>query len=150
MSIYENPEKYAELTLTTLEQAKIRCEHFLQVEKEMHEVKKCPKCGKHTLEAESGSYEEGYGSYLRCENSEVETFDEESNRILDDCYYTSGITSEYMVASEKDYDVVLAFSYELAEGKMPVLEKHIGCSWTEFVDKDNEKLALTVTSNGCS
>lgn len=38
----------------------------------MYNAKKCPKCGSRSLCFESGSYEEGYGDYIYCDNENCE------------------------------------------------------------------------------
>lgn len=140
MSIYDNPEQYAKEARTTLEQAEVRCAHFKQLAEKMEEIKKCPKCGARTLELEGGSYEEGIKEYVYCENDEVKEIDEEDGEeYFTECQFTSPITKEYQALdSYYDFDIVLEFASEIDELGLETIEKRIGLSWHEFVEKENQ------------
>lgn len=74
-SIYANPYKYACKCNIPIELAKIAClkqRHFIKEQKKhpMH----CPICKSKNMIFESGSYEEGYGDFIECEDC-GETFD---------------------------------------------------------------------------
>ena len=70
MCAYESVETYAKFTHMSLEQAKIRYEHFIEIKKQMQESRKCPKCHKHTLAIEYGEWESGVSDWIYCENDE--------------------------------------------------------------------------------
>ncbi|ALP36813.1 hypothetical protein ASL14_12210 [Paenibacillus sp. IHB B 3084] len=59
MNIYDNPEKFAKDLKISLEQAEMWCKNQKKIQEEIEQARLCPKCGKHTLEYEIGSYEEG-------------------------------------------------------------------------------------------
>lgn len=141
MSIYNNPKQYAETTFMTLEQAKVRCNYYNKLEKLIYEAKKCPKCGEHTLEIESGCYEEGYSDYVYCGNDNIKTVDGDGEDFFDECDFTSDVRKEFEPISHwYDFDVVLAFSIDIKKDGLLVTEKNIGCSWNEFVEKENKEL----------
>lgn len=140
MSIYLNPKRYAEVTHTTLEQAKIRCDYFRTFLEKTEVAKICPKCKASTLEFECGSYEEGYGDYIRCENDQIETKDEEGDVYYEECNFTSDVTEEFIpLTSWYGFDVILMFAYDIEQKGMKEFEKELGCSWTEFVDNTTKK-----------
>lgn len=141
MSIYNNIEEYAKQTFMTTEQATIRCAHFKELEQKTHEAKKCPKCGKHMLAIETGSYEEGTHDYVYCENEQVLVVDEDGDECFTDCDFTSDVETEYEpIWHWYDFDEVLAFSIELETEYKKEVETHIGSSWLEFVEASNKKL----------
>lgn len=135
MSIYDNPQEYAKKTFITLEQAVLRCQHFKKLKKEIQEAKKCPKCGAYTLEFESGCYEEGYGDFIYCTN-EISDVDEDGEEVFVECGFTSSLTEQFQpLVHWYDFDIILMFSNDIEERGMDKVEKEIGCSWPEFVDK---------------
>lgn len=141
MALCDNSKEYAEKTLISLEQAEIRCEYFRKIKEKMYEAKKCPKCGEHTLEIEGGSYEEGINSYVYCENDKIIVIDEDGEEYETECDFTSDITKEFEPISDwYDFDVVLMFSLDIDSDGIKAVEEQIGCSWTEFVEKDTMDL----------
>lgn len=141
MSIYNNSEEYAKRTFMSLEQAEIRCEYFRKLQQKMYESKKCPKCGQHTLEIEGGSYEEGTKDYVYCENDKVSEIDEDGEKYLADCDYTSDVDKEHEPISQwYDFDEVLALVIDFDRNDKKEVEEHIGCSWDKFIDTSNKKL----------
>lgn len=140
MSIYNNPEQYAKETHMTLAQAEVRCAHFKQLAQKMEDIRTCPKCGKNTLELEGGSYEEGIKASVYCENDEVKVVDEEDGEeYFTDCDFTSPVTKEYQALdSYYDFDIVLEFAGEINEVGITEIEKRIGSSWNDFVEKENK------------
>lgn len=141
MSIYNNTEEYAKQTFMSLEQSEIRCKYFRKIQQKMHESKRCSKCGQHTLEIESGSYEEGTQDFVYCENDKVSVIDEYGEKYLTDCDFTSDVDKEYEPVNHwYDFDEVLAFSIDFESNGKEMVEKHIGCSWDEFINESNKKL----------
>lgn len=141
MSLYNDPKEYAAQTLMSLEQATIRCNHFKKLKDQIFKAKKCPQCGQHTLEIEGGSYEEGYNSFVYCENDAVNVTDEDGEIYQTDCDFTSNVKKEYEPISHYyDFDDVLAFSIHIKKDGLASVESSMGCSWSEFVKKANEKL----------
>jgi len=140
--IYDNAEEYAKQTFTTLEQAKIRCDHYKKLQEQQHQAKKCPKCGQHTLEFETGCYEEGYGDYIYCENEKVEkVIDEDGEEFYKECDFTSKVTKNFEpIHHWWDFDEVLAFSIDIERDGKEEIEKQIGCTWTQFVENANKEL----------
>jgi len=146
LSIYDNPQEYANKTRTTLKQAIIRCQHFKKIEAEIQKARKCPKCGKETLEFEGGSCEEGYSDYIYCTN-EVPVTGEDCNdcnsckdhgSCFVECDFTSDVTEQYKPLSDGyDFDIVLYLVFGIEQYGMESVEKQIGCSWLQFVDRDN-------------
>ena len=68
-SIYANPYKYACKCDIPIELAKIAClkqRHFIK-EQQKHPMY-CPICKSKNMNFESGSYEEGYGDFIECED----------------------------------------------------------------------------------
>ncbi len=146
MSIYDNPQEYANKAYITLEQAKIRCKHFKKIEEEINETRKCPKCGEYTLEFEGGSYEEGYSDFIYCTN-EVRQIDEDCDGCdvcegcFVECEFTSNVTGQFEPLSDGyNFDIVLYFSFQIKECGIEEVEKQIGGSWPQFVDRDNSTL----------
>jgi hypothetical protein len=137
MTLCVETKTYAEATFITMEQAEIRCEHFKKISQEMHEARKCPKCGKHTLAIES---EASTSDYVYCENDEIPV-NEDGEEYFTDCDYSTIATSKHKAVSHwHDFDVVLAFASNIDSEGLPGIEKQVGCSWSEFVDDDNRKL----------
>lgn len=72
--IYLNPYKYACVCNIPFELAKIACLKRRHYYKELRKHGPfCPACGSKSIFYEEGSYEDGYDSYVECENCE-ETF----------------------------------------------------------------------------
>ncbi|MCK2000725.1 hypothetical protein MZM54_04890 [[Brevibacterium] frigoritolerans] len=140
MSLYNNPKEYAKETMMSIEQATLRCEHFKKIQQIMHEAKKCPKCGKHSLGIEGGSYEEGYSDYVYCENDEVVVI-ENGEELFTDCGFTSDVKEEYEPLNHwYDFDVILSFCFQIKEEGLPETERNIGCTWDEFINKEKKQL----------
>lgn len=129
MTIYEDAKKYAELTMMTEEQAKIRCDYFLNLQKEIKEKMAiaiiCPTCKQPTLSFELGSYEEGYGDYVVCEGE-------------GDCDYSSEQHS--FPHHSDDFDVVLFFASSIEMDGLAEVEKDVGLPWSEFITKETDEL----------
>lgn len=99
-SIYANPYKYACQCSIPIELAKIACAKQRHFEKEERKHRMyCPVCGSKKVIFEGGSYEEGYGDFIECEDC-GETFD---------CGEVPNV--EYAnLTGWKDFDVVLFYS----------------------------------------
>lgn len=67
-SVYLNPYKYAYICDVPIEYARIAQKRQNNISKIIYNARKCPKCGSHSLCFEGGSYEEGYGDYIYCDN----------------------------------------------------------------------------------
>jgi hypothetical protein len=142
MSIYNDPKKYAEETHVTLKQAQIRCNHYKKIEELIHQRKKCPTCGKYTLEYEGGSYEGGIQPFIRCDNDEVLVYDEDSGEeVFTDCKFTSDVTKEYEpLAGYFDFDEILMLSMDVERDGLEAVESMVGQSWFQFVETSNQEL----------
>lgn len=142
LSIYDDAKKYAKETFMTIEQAEVRCIYFKKMQEERHLAKICPKCGKQTLEIESGSYEEGISPYVYCENEEGEkVIDKDGNEFFNECDFTSDVTKEYTAINHwYDFDEILSFSIEVEREGLKKIEKQIGCTWNEFVENANREI----------
>lgn len=139
MSIYNNPEMYAKETHITLEQAEIRCAHFRKLEELSYIAKKCPSCGQHTLVYEEGSYEEGYSSYVYCENDKLNII-EDGEEYESDCEFTSNVTKPYeAIRGVGDLDIVLMFAFDLQKN-IKAVERMVGCQWSEFVENNTKQI----------
>lgn len=130
MSIYDNPKEYAEKTSITLEQANVRCKYYKELENKVNEARKCPECGGHTLELESGSYYEGTSDFIYCDNEE------------NDCEFTSNVTEQFEpLLHGYDFDIVLYFGVnDIQQKDIKEVEDDIGCSWFDFVEKHNKEI----------
>lgn len=129
MTIYEDVKRYAEVTMMTEEQAKIRCDYYLKLKKEMDEKMAiaiiCPVCKQPTLSFEPGSYEEGYGDYVECDGE-------------GDCEYSS--EEHAFPHHNDDFDIVLAFACSVEHEGLAEVEKTIGLPWSEFIAKEVDEL----------
>ena len=127
-SIYANPYKYACQCCIPIELAKIACKkqrHFLK-EQRKHRMY-CPVCKSKNVVFEMGSYEEGYGDFIECEDC-GETFD---------CNEVPNV--EYASLSGwEDFDAVLYFSN--TENKSDGWKEACGTTthkeWIEFATKN--------------
>lgn len=139
MSIYNNPELYAKEANITLEQAEIRCTYFRKLEELNYLAKKCPSCGQHTLTFEEGSYEEGYGSYIYCDNDKlIQT--ENGEEYESDCEFTSDVEKSYeAICDVRDLDVVLMFGFDMQKSDIKEFEAMVGCKWSEFVENNTKR-----------
>ena len=99
-SIYANPYKYAIECDIPFSLAKIMCKKQRHFEKEQRKHRMyCPVCNSKNLVFESGSYEEGYGDFIEC-NDCGETFD---------CDEVPNVEYASLTGWE-DFDAVLYFS----------------------------------------
>lgn len=98
-SIYDNPYKYACVCHVPFELAKIACKKQRHIDKEyVKHIPRCPACNSKKLYIVSGSYEEGYDSFVECnECGSGFNFEEVPN-------------SEYIRAYGDDFDPVFYFS----------------------------------------
>ena len=124
-SIYANPYKYACKCDIPIELAKIAClkqRHFIK-EQQKHPMY-CPVCKSKNMIFEGGSYEEGYGDFIECEDC-GETFD-----------YNEVPNAEYAsLTGWEDFDAVLYFSSN-TENKSEGWKKACGAEtheeWLKF------------------
>lgn len=147
MSIYNDIKAYANENNISEEQAKIRCEYFLAVEKQVELAMVCPTCKQATLEVEPGSYEEGYPTYIRCDNDKVPFIEEgQTESIFTDCEFTSDVTDEFAVLSDgRDFDIVRYIAGDIRESDSEYPNFPDNMSWSEFVDDDNLSLLKAAT-----
>ncbi len=142
MSIYDNPQNYAEEASITIEQATLRCKYFKELEAKIHEARKCPRCGEYTLEFEGGSYEENYRDYVYCTNENIPD-NENGEGYYVDCDFTSEIIDQFeLLSTGYNFDVVLCFGMNIKSQGLQKVEKEIGCPWSKFVDKNNLAVCL--------
>ncbi|MFV1457543.1 hypothetical protein [Bacillus mycoides] len=118
--IYEDVNLYAKECRISLEQAKIRCEHFLGLQRETEKAKVCPMCKQHSLEIESDGCEFQSQSWIMCDS--------------DDCEFTDDEQKEKYIPLQIWYgfDEVLA----IACSDM----KHGIRDWEAFVEKSTQEL----------
>lgn len=93
MSIYHNPQNYADQTGITIEEAEARCKHFVEIEKLKEEVSKCPNCEEKTLEYVEGNFMQSEEGSIVCMNSERLMID----GCKDECGFTSPVSKKYEV-----------------------------------------------------
>lgn len=146
MGVYNSLEEYAAFTQMTLEQAKLRYGHFIELRKLVHESRKCPKCNMHTLELEGGEWESGISDYIYCENAEIQSIDEEGDAYEEECDFTDDVNPQYLFAKEADFDIVLYIACSIENEGMENIQKQLGCSWGDFIEKENAKLTVEVAS----
>lgn len=96
LSIYANPKKYARKTQIPLGLAKIECRKQKQIDKKRKKIR-CPRCKRKALHYISGSYEEGYGAFIECDNC-GEAFD------------PNEIKNSELLCYGSDFDAVLYFA----------------------------------------
>lgn len=130
MTIYNDVEKYAKTTMMTVEDAKMRCEYYLTLQKEKAEAMAqniiCPQCKQSTLELEYDQYEEGNEEYVeaQCKNEECE-------------YYCEDHPHAELIDS---FDVVLMYAGQVEQEGLVQIEEQLGSTWAEFVAHDNADL----------
>jgi ssDNA-binding Zn-finger/Zn-ribbon topoisomerase 1 len=140
MALCDDTKNYAKETFITMEQAEIRCEHFKKIHQKIQDAKKCPKCGKHTLQIELGSYEENTTDYVYCDNDEI-PYIEDGEEYFNECDFTSDVTAQFEPISHwYDFDIVSSFACNIESEGLSQIEKQIGSSWFDFVEDDNKKL----------
>lgn len=142
MSIYQSVEEYAKQTNITKEQAKIRCDYYLALQKKADEKRVCPECKQATLVHESGCSEGGYGDYIYCENDKV-PYVEDGEEGMTDCEFTTNDTGEYEeIMSYYDFDVVLAMAHDIERLKQDEMEVTVslGQNWQMFVERENQRI----------
>jgi len=89
---------------------------FLMKEKAMI----CPECSHKSLEFEGGSYEEGYGDFIACNQ----------------CDFTSDVETKFEpLVYGNDFDVLMWFAMDIERNGIKEVEHEIGCSWSEFCTK---------------
>ena len=125
-SLYDNPYKYACVCSVPLKLAKIACKKQRHLEKEQKKHPcRCPACGSKHLYYEHGSYEEGYGDYVECNNC-GETYDPDE---IPNIEYGS-------LTPFEDFDPVIYFS--LTENKLDGWKEACGAEtheeWIHFAE----------------
>lgn len=95
-SIYANPYKYAYICDVPIEYARIVQKRENNIAKIVYNARKCPKCGSRSLCFEGGSYEEGYGDYIYCDNENCE-----------ETFLVSDINNGQYLSGWFDFDSVL-------------------------------------------
>ncbi|KXI67257.1 hypothetical protein [Bacillus pacificus] len=116
--IYKDVELYAKECRITLEQAKVRCSHYLDVHEKIEEIKKCPICEQHSLEVENDGCEYSSVSWIQCM----------------ECDFTDDIHKEQyeLLQNACDFDEVLAIACTEMETGIK--------DWNEFVEQSNQSL----------
>ncbi|WP_311078105.1 hypothetical protein [Paenibacillus polymyxa] len=112
MSIYDDPAAYARKVRITERLSRIWCEYQVKITEEHEAAKRCPSCGKHTLEYEGGSYEESISPYIYCSNDEIPAVDEDGEKYFFECDYSADFDNEKHEAIPIDYtyDHILAMN----------------------------------------
>lgn len=142
MNIYQSATEYAKQTNTTEEQAKIRCDYYLALEKKAEKKRVCPDCKQPTLVYESSCSEGGYGDYIYCENDKV-PYVEDGEEGVTDCEFTANDCGEYEeIMPYTDFDVVLAMALDIERLKQDNIEVEmsLGQNWHMFVEKNNQEI----------
>lgn len=126
-SLYDNPYKYACVCSVPLKLAKIACKKQRHLEKEQKKHPcRCLACGSKHLYYGHGSYEEGYGDYVECNNC-GETYDPCE---IPNIKYGS-------LTPFEDFDPVIYFS--LTENKLEGWKEACGTEtheeWIHFAEK---------------
>lgn len=127
-SIYDNPYKYACVCNVPFELAKIAClkQRHLNKMQQKHPMR-CPHCNSKSLIFEMGSYEEGYGDFIECDDC-GDTFD---------CAEVPN--AEYAnLTGWEDFDPVLYFSTTAnkAEGWRAACGAETLEEWHEYARKN--------------
>lgn len=144
MSIYSDHIDYAKKVRMPIRLAEIWCKNQLELKKEMDKAKKCPKCGKDTLELELGSYEEGYSDYVHCSNDEIPAVDVDGEEYFTECDYTASPEKGHEPLSAwYDFDVIMAFRCGMS-GRV----KEFGSlqEWLKFVREEVSKISIRETA----
>ena len=125
-SIYANPYKYAYICNVPIDYARVVQKQQNNISKIVYNARKCPKCGSRSLCFECGSYEEGYGDYIYCDNESCgETFS------------VSDIKNGTYLSGWLDFDIVLWASKGKTDEERAESRKEQCCSegfenWSEF------------------
>lgn len=132
-TIEEQIKDYAETCKCTLEQAEIRVKITVARQEETHQAKLCPVCKEHSLSIEYDEPEDSSKSWVACQSEDGE------------CEYTTDVTKEHEpLQIWHDFDEIMAFAYPcLRDQPLAEIEKQIGCSWEEFVEKNTKELLET-------
>ena len=144
MGVRDSVEGYAEKLNMTVEQAKVRLDHFASMQEGIKESKKCPKCGMYTLEIDGGEWEAGVQAFIYCENDEVPTVDEDGEEYLESCEFTDSPKDCYIFASEPDFDEVLMVSCSINIYDEVEVRAQLGQTWEEFVEESNKHILETI------
>ena len=126
-SIYSNPYKYAIECNVPFELAKIACAKQRHFEKDARKHRMyCPICKSKELVFEEGSYEEGYGDFIECQNC-GETFN--INEVPNSQYAR--------LTGWEDFDAVLYYSCtkNKTAGWMEACGATSHEEWVEFAKK---------------
>ncbi|MGR6760290.1 hypothetical protein ACU1JV_00405 [Paenibacillus sp. T2-29] len=140
MSIYDDPAAYARKVRITERLSRIWCEYQAKILKEHEAAKRCPSCGKHTLEYEGGSYEECIQPYIYCSNDEILAIDEDGVEYFAECDFSADFDIEKHEAIPIDhtYDHILAMNC----GTMNGVKEFGGLkAWFAYAKRDIEKFA---------
>lgn len=143
MGIYDSAETYAkEIHIKDLHLAGIRANHYRNLMEQQYEARKCPKCGKHSLQFEGGSYEENTRDYIYCENGEVLEKDLDDGTLREtDCGYATEFEDKHRILTDAEtFDEVLMFSIEIEEHGKEYVESMVGKKWEVFVKEGTEEL----------
>ncbi|HIE6656578.1 TPA: hypothetical protein ACXOQZ_004300 [Bacillus anthracis] len=116
--IYEDVALYSKKCGITLEQAKVRCDHFLRLNEEGKEARVCPECQQHSLMIENSDSEYSSESWVQCE----------------ECDFTDDIDKKEYEAllSWYDFDDVLAIACTEMETGIK--------DWDKYVEQSNQDL----------
>lgn len=123
----EQINKYIKQCHCSYDQAKIRVEYFNKLKKEMEEASICPECSEKSLYIENTDIPESLDGWVECET----------------CGFTDDLDEYEALSNGYDFDVVLWFSIDIDKLGIDEVEKEVGLSWTEFVDKENQDLIQT-------
>ncbi|KJD37375.1 hypothetical protein QD46_25240 [Paenibacillus polymyxa] len=140
MSIYDDPAAYARKVRITERLSRTWCEYQAKILKEHEAAKRCPSCGKHTLEYEGGSYEECIQPYIYCSNDEISALDEDGEEYFAECDFSADFDNDKHEAIPIDYtyDHILAMNC----GTMNGVKEFGGLqAWFAYAKRDIERFA---------
>lgn len=139
MSIYADHVAYARKVRITESMAKIWCDNQLKLAAEIEEARKCPVCGKKTLEYEIGSYEENERDCIYCSNDQIPLVDEDGEHYFGECDFATTETEKYEALMPwYDFDTLWAFSYP----ENLIIANEGLQEWLKFAKEEVEKIEV--------
>lgn len=126
MSIYENPQEYANFCHISIKLATKRCNYFLN-KLELANKVVCPECESTELEFDDDGSDYCVDRFISCTEC-WETFDINDERLKD------------WVRWEEEFDEILWFANDLKENGVEKVEREVGEKWEVFCKKSTDEL----------
>lgn len=142
MSLYDNPQEYANKTYISSEQANIRCALFKKIQNNIDEARICPKCGMKTLKFVEGSIVKGIESNIICVNEKNIRVDDEEKESFVDCKFTSNLTEKFSpLVPYYDFDIIFIMgnNSETLDKIENEINEEFDCTWSDFVNGINKE-----------